>query len=63
MSPHAGALPQNQAPISESFSDEPLHEIADHKHGYQLFIWALAIVAQALLCIWMIVQASAPVAP
>ena len=37
-----------------------LHQIDDSRNEDELRIWALAITVQALLCIWMVIQASAP---
>ena len=50
----------NQQPLQPGSSDPYLHEYSDRKPGYSLFIWAFAIAAQALLCVWIVIQASNP---
>jgi len=37
-----------------------LHKKDDHRGGDYLLIWVFALTAQALLCIWMVIQASTP---
>ena len=59
----ARSLHENQESIPTSTVSPALRESGDRKYGFGLFIWAFAIAAQALLCIWMIVQASSPTLP
>ena len=59
----AGALYEKQDATLTATPSPALREVGDRKYGFGLLFWALAIVAQALLCIWMIVQASNPPLP
>ena len=56
----AEAPSDNQQPVQSGSSAPYLHEYSDRKPGYALFIWAFAIAAQALLCVWIVIQASNP---
>lgn len=60
MNKTAGLLVRQQEIISAPSAEPSVHQVSDRKVEYNLFIWSFAIVAQLLLCIWMVLQASGP---